>query len=55
MIKDALARGLQCPPLPIRTIPCPGSPAAGTIGSAAGTVGSAAGTVGSAAGTVGNR
>jgi len=46
MIKDALARGLQCPPLPIRTIPCPGSPAAGTVGSAAGTVGSAAGTVG---------
>lgn len=39
MIKDALACGLQCPPLPIRTIPCPGSPAAGTVGSAAGTVG----------------
>jgi very-short-patch-repair endonuclease len=28
MIKDALDRGLQCPPLPIRTIPCPDSPAA---------------------------
>ncbi len=28
MIKDALDRGLQRPPLPIRTIPCPGSPAA---------------------------
>ena len=28
MIKDALDRGLQRPALPIRTIPCPGSPAA---------------------------
>jgi very-short-patch-repair endonuclease len=28
LIKDALDRGLQRPPLPIRTIPCPGSPAA---------------------------
>jgi hypothetical protein len=28
MIKNALERGLQCPPLPIRTIPCPDSPAA---------------------------
>jgi hypothetical protein len=28
MIRDALGRGLQRPPLPIRTIPCPGSPAA---------------------------
>ena len=28
IIKDALDRGLQRPPLPIRTIPCPGSPAA---------------------------
>jgi hypothetical protein len=27
-IRDALERGLQRPPLPIRTIPCPGSPAA---------------------------
>ena len=27
-IRDALDRGLQRPPLPIRTIPCPGSPAA---------------------------
>jgi hypothetical protein len=26
LIKDALDRGLQRPPLPIRTIPCPGSP-----------------------------
>jgi len=26
LIKDALDRGLQCPPLPIRTIPCAGSP-----------------------------
>jgi hypothetical protein len=28
MIRDALERGLQRPPLPIRTIPCPGSPGA---------------------------
>ena len=28
MIKDALDRGLQRPPLPIRTIPCPESPGA---------------------------
>jgi hypothetical protein len=28
IIKDALDSGLQRPPLPIRTIPCPGSPAA---------------------------
>jgi len=27
-IRDALDRGLQRPPLPIRTIPCPGNPAA---------------------------
>lgn len=27
LIKDALDRGLQRPPLPIRTIPCPSSPA----------------------------
>jgi very-short-patch-repair endonuclease len=26
LIKKALERGLQCPPLPIRTIPCPESP-----------------------------
>jgi very-short-patch-repair endonuclease len=32
MIKDALDRGLQCPPLPIRTIPCPESPAAAAVG-----------------------
>jgi hypothetical protein len=29
LIRDALDSGLQRPPLPIRTIPCPGSPAAG--------------------------
>jgi hypothetical protein len=28
LIKDALDRGLRRPPLPIRTIPCPGSPGA---------------------------
>ena len=28
LIRDALDRGLQRPPLPIRTIPCPGSPVA---------------------------
>ena len=28
LIKNALERGLQCPPLPIRTIPCPDSLAA---------------------------
>jgi len=28
IIRDALDSGLQRPPLPIRTIPCPGSPAA---------------------------
>ena len=27
-IKDALERGLQRPPLPIRTIPCPTQPSA---------------------------
>jgi hypothetical protein len=32
LIKDALASGLNRPPLPIRTIPCPGSPAAGAAG-----------------------
>ena len=31
MIKDALDRGLRCPPLPIRTIPCPDSPAADAL------------------------
>jgi very-short-patch-repair endonuclease len=32
MIKDALDRGRQCPPLTIRTIPCPDSPAASAVG-----------------------
>ncbi len=32
MIKDALDRGLKCPPLPIRTIPCPGSATASVAG-----------------------
>jgi very-short-patch-repair endonuclease len=30
LIKDALRRGLRCPPLPIRTIPCPDNPDRGT-------------------------
>jgi hypothetical protein len=29
LIKKALKRGLQCPPLPIRTVPCPESPGRG--------------------------
>jgi hypothetical protein len=32
LIRDALASGLNRPPLPIRTIPCPDSPAAGAAG-----------------------
>jgi hypothetical protein len=35
LIRDALDRGLQRPPLPIRTIPCPGSPAASPAASRA--------------------
>jgi hypothetical protein len=31
MIRDALDRGLQRPPLPIRTIPCPDSPGANQV------------------------
>jgi hypothetical protein len=37
LIKDALANGLNRPPLPIRTIPCPDSPAARSAGEASAT------------------
>ena len=30
LIRQALERGLLCPPLPIRTVPCPESPARGS-------------------------